>query len=125
MPYDLSADLASARTEANEFLFDTGAVYRPTRTRDAAGGVVEAYDPVPGMDSVPVNVKLGKTLTAVLAAVVADRESVQEQATLEAPFGTDIRAADRIDVSGKVWQVTGETTDALGAYSTWDIERVE
>lgn len=118
---DLSADLAAARTEANEFLFETGEVHRLTRTRNPAGGVVEAYAVVPGMENVPANLKRREASEVV----IGDRLTLRETAGLEVPFGTDIRETDRFVVGGKVWEVVTDRTDPLGAYSTFDLERSE
>lgn len=121
MPMELSADLAAARAEANEFLFETGEVHRLSRTRNEGGGVVERYGLVPGMDNVPANLKRREAREVV----IADKVQLLETAGLEVPFGTDIRETDRVVVGGKVWEVVTDRTDPLGAYSVFDLERSE
>lgn len=121
MPYDLGPDLAAARTEANEFLFSTASVRRPTTTRGASGAAKQVYAEVPGMEAVPVNLKDIQTAEVV----VADRLTTHVTATLEAVFGTDIRETDRVVVGGFEWEVVTDRTDPLGAYNVYDVERAE
>lgn len=121
MPMDLSADLAAARAEANEFLFTTADVYRKTTTRGPEGAAVEAYPGAPAIPDVPANLKNIGTAEVV----VGDRLTTHVTAELEVPFGTDIRETDRVVVGGYTWEVVTEKTSPLDAYSLYDVERSE
>ncbi|MEV7013275.1 hypothetical protein [Streptosporangium sp. NPDC051022] len=81
---------------------ETVVILRPgARTRDSAGNYLPGPDreiPVPGCAAWPT----GST------EQVEAQDQTKELFTVLAPYGTDIRATDRVRLYGRVFEVDGE-----------------
>lgn len=101
-----AAELADLQDLAVSVMPDTAQVQRPTVTDDGAGGSTAAYAAVGG----PVPCLLGARNLTASEAPTAGRLGITTLWDVQVPAGTDVRAADRLSISGRTFEVVSLLT---------------
>jgi head-tail adaptor len=105
-----TADIASLRALQEEAMPDSGVISRPPGTSDGRGGTTTTTYTVIG--TVPVRVSPSGSFQQVIAG---GRVAAKGDYLLTMPYGTDARAADRVAVSGRTFEVLAPL---LSSYAT-------
>jgi head-tail adaptor len=104
-------DLANARTDVSETLFETAYITRPSGVTDAAGATIETFGTVG-----TVNARIDPLKAMEANPFYGEQEAGKALYQLTMPYNTDLKVTDVVEVNGiraNVLQVHDEHSDRI------------